>query len=101
MNAPYANMVLDPVVVAQYLAKLADLADKGERCLTLDQWRYFKFKNPGAYLPAMAHAGHIRIEISDKNYRTVTICAGPHKGKATLAPAKRSRPYLVIGPARP
>jgi hypothetical protein len=102
MTHPYEGMTLDPATVAAYLDKLAELADKGERCLTLDQWRYFNFKNPVAYLPAMAYAGHIRIEISLHNYRTVYILKGQHAGKSTRGPDNpRAKPYVVIGGPRP
>lgn len=46
---------------------------------------------------ALAKAGKIRIEVSGKNFRQVTILAGPHAGKKTAAnPDRYARVWQTI-----
>lgn len=76
--------------------------DEQKRCPTLQQFEYWLNTTTSSILISkMAHAGILRIEVTNKNYRTVWVCAGPHTGKSTLQPENPTRPYLVIGPARP
>ena len=65
-----------------------------ERSLELAGLPYGPAQNA---VPDLARAGKIRIEVSNKNYRVVTICEGPHRGAHTLEPGNH-RPYLVILP---
>ena len=46
---------------------------------------------------ALAHAGRITIEISNKNWRRVVILEGEHAGKATAGDPNGCKPWQVIG----
>jgi hypothetical protein len=48
-------------------------------------------------LPELARMGRILIEISGRNYRTVTILMGAHAGKRTAPDPGKNRPWLTIG----
>jgi hypothetical protein len=55
----------------------------------------------GGNVTQLAHAGRIRVEISGRNWRTVTILTGPNAGKST-APnpdPRRRTAYLTIDKA--
>lgn len=81
---------------------LIKCCDERKRCPTLDQFAYwFSTTTSSILISRMAKAGILRVEITNKNYRTVWICAGPHAGKSTLPPANPTRAYVVLGPARP
>jgi hypothetical protein len=48
-------------------------------------------------LPELARMGRILIEISGRNYRTVTILMDAHAGKRTAPDPGKNRPWLTIG----
>jgi hypothetical protein len=48
------------------------------------------------FLSALASAGCIRIEISGRNFRRVTILTGPHAGKATAPDPAGAKPWKII-----
>jgi hypothetical protein len=81
------------------LAILVDAAVAGERCPTIDGIEYRLEKrglppHAGKAAPDLARLGLIRIEISGKNYRTIEILTGPHKGKRTRG--NGIRPHWII-----
>ena len=45
----------------------------------------------------LARAGKIKIEISGRNYRQVTILVGPNAGKSTAPDPSGARIWMVIG----
>lgn len=69
---------------------LTALAKSGQRCPTNDQ-----IDNLSGKLRDLARAGHIRVEVSDKNWRTVFILTGPHAGLFTKASPAAGKPYLI------
>lgn len=75
---------------------------QNRRCPTSDELQ-FRFKALGSRnpIPPMARAELIRSEVTARNYRTIWICHGAHKGKRTMRPSTHGRPYMVLGPARP
>lgn len=64
------------------LDKVTLAAVKGERC----PMSYEFEKGGNAILVELAREGLIRIRVYAKNWRTVTIMQGKHKGKSTKAP---------------
>lgn len=82
---------------------IVEAALSGERCPTsIDISMQHDLTNSSVYFSMLARDGRIRIEISGRNWRTVWICDGEHRGKSTQTPARaRSRPHMVLGPARP
>ena len=72
--------------------QLCATAERGERCP-------FNWQLPHGALPALARAGKIRVEVFAKNWRVVTIMAGPSAGKHTMRDPSMplgARPYVVI-----
>lgn len=49
-----------------------------------------------ADISALAKAGRVRVEISGRNFRRVTILKGPNAGKATLEDPECGRVYLTL-----
>lgn len=77
---------------------LTEAATKGERCPTNDDV-IDRLENRGircclSYIPDLARRGLIRIEICGRNYRTIEILKGPHKGARTLS--NGSKPHWII-----
>ena len=72
-------------------------AVNNERCPQLQPHGVLSFAENIAIL-ALARAGRLRIEIFAHNWRVVTICEGPHRGKHTMrSPYKGGgQPYKVI-----
>lgn len=74
----------------------------GKRCPTSDECAdQLGIHTSSHIFSDLAAAGRIRIEVTARNWRTVWICAGEHRGKHTMLPTPVSRPYLVLGPDRP
>ena len=75
----------------------------GERCPCTVGPNAMRAIGPG-YVGALARAGRIRVEISSRNWRRVTLLTGPHAGKSTAPnPDPKARPYQIIdtgGPRR-
>lgn len=44
----------------------------------------------------LAHAGRVKVEVSGRNYRTVTILEGPAKGKQTAPDPAKARISKVV-----
>lgn len=72
----------------------------GNRCPMAFDFENIGLPSSTIYFSMLANSGLIRIEVGNKNWRTVWICAGPHRGEHT-APQRSGRVYNVIGPARP
>lgn len=53
--------------------------------------------NAGAALRNLARNGHVRIEISGRNWRQVFILTGPNKGLSTAPNPLGDKVYRVIG----
>jgi len=82
--------------------KIVEAALAGERCPTSDDFlNRWGVHNSTRYFSDLADEGRIRTEVSARNWRTVWICEGEHRGKHTTLPARKSRPYMVLGPERP
>lgn len=82
----------------QIVDLIAAAADRGARCPTTPEMVRRGLSNPP--IASLADMGVLRTEVYARNFRTVWICAGPHRGKMTRAPVS-GQPYKVIGPARP
>ena len=67
----------------------------GERCPQSQPHGPFTPTESRALLD-LARAGRLRIEIFPHNWRVVTICEGPNKGRSTLRSPLGKRPYLTI-----
>lgn len=68
----------------------------GERCPCFHGPKRSPAGNP-AYISALARAGRIRVEISSRNWRRVTLLTGLHAGKSTAPnPDRKARPYQII-----
>jgi hypothetical protein len=71
-------------------------AIRGERCPQNDELAAVATSGP-ELLRALAKAGRLRIEVSGRNWRTVTILAGPHAGKRTQRdPMGGRHPHITI-----
>jgi len=85
----------DPGELAKQLqdvfANLVAVALEGRRCPENGT-----SECPAGTVSALARAGKIRVEISDKNYRTVEILEGEHKGKRTLGPPSGAKPWRIL-----
>ena len=88
----------------QTFALLVGVALRGERC-PHSHWDRLHFQAPAEppsdlissdHVTALARQGRILVEISGRNYRTVTILEGPHAGKKT-APDPSGRVWKTIG----
>ena len=64
---------------------LALAAAKGERCPIAPHI-------PADHVAQLARSGRIMIEIHGRNFRVVTIMAGPHAGKSTAPPPTSPNP---------
>lgn len=78
-------------------SQLEDAAAKGARCPMREM-----ISGGGASVSQLAREGLIFVEIYTRNFRRVTILAGPHKGKKTAdAPLDHNKqpakPYLTVG----
>jgi hypothetical protein len=77
---------------------LIEAATKGERCpMNDDILRRLEKRGircGESHVPNLAERGLIRIEISGRNYRTIEILQGPHKGARTLS--NGDTPHLII-----
>lgn len=75
-------------------ALIEEAAIKGERCPS--SRRYGPITSGAT--EALVAEGRIRVEVYGKNWRVITILAGPHKGKTTaMPPFRHGQPYLVNG----
>jgi hypothetical protein len=50
-------------------------------------------------LRILVRENRIVVRVYASNWRDITICEGPHKGKATLPPSHGNDPYIVIDAA--
>lgn len=73
---------------------LAAKAAAGERCP--QDARLVTDGVKSALVVMLALAGRIRIAISGRNYRTVEILEGPHKGKTTAPDPHGRKPWKVV-----
>lgn len=81
---------------------IALAAQRGERCPTSDQFTdQFGIPLSSRLISALANEGRIRVEVSARNWRTVWICEGEHRGLHTRLPDMKTRAYMVVGPDRP
>lgn len=81
-----------PSDIERVFTALVQCAITGERCTQNDG-----LGNRGAdCIRALASSGRIRIEISGRNYRKVTILTGPHAGKSTAADPTGMRVWRVL-----
>jgi hypothetical protein len=48
------------------------------------------------YLRELCYSGHVRVEISGRNYRQVFILVGPHKGKSTAPNPNGSKVWRIV-----
>jgi hypothetical protein len=83
---------------------VVDAAVAGDRCPTSDFFtNQHRINYSTQYFAALARDGRIRIEVTARNWRTVWICEGLHRGRHTMLPPlnPRARPYFVAGPERP
>lgn len=89
-------------VLDHVFTMITDAAVAGERCPMASEIEYslsragLPYSGGGAAVPKLARAGKLHIAVFMHNYRVVTICDGPHKGKKTNPPRDGLRPYLVI-----
>lgn len=51
---------------------------------------------PHSAITTLYRAGRVRGEIHPRNWRVLTILAGPHKGKSTKAPPWGGKPYKIL-----
>lgn len=51
----------------------------------------------GNALMSLAREGQLRIEIADRNWRTVVLLNGKMAGKSTLTPPRGAKPWKIIG----
>lgn len=79
-----------PRILDQAFALIECAAINGERCPTRDFLE-------SSVTTALARAGRITIEISGRNWRTVTILTGPHAGKTTKPDPFKGHVYQTIG----
>jgi hypothetical protein len=92
-TAPRNRRGSDPNAVAGAFAEIEAAVIKGERCPMNGAGNV-----NSASLGVLARAGRIRIEVSAKNWRVVSILKGPHAGKSTAPPPGPSKPpYVIIG----
>jgi hypothetical protein len=72
-----------------------ECAAAGARCPTNDDM-------PSGHLPKLARAGKLRIEVSGRNWRRVTILTGPQAGKSTAVnPRGDASVFVVIAQGTP
>ena len=74
--------------------RLVAAAIAGERCPVNDT-----FDTDGidaVCLMALCYAGRVRTKISGRNYRTVEILSGPHKGKTTAPDPHGHRVKMIV-----
>jgi hypothetical protein len=64
-------------------------AELGRRCPTAGEGI------TPAIIARLAREGHIRSDVSGRNWRTVTILVGPHAGKTTMPDPLKARVWLV------
>lgn len=88
---------LDPVRLDAALRALGEIAAANGRCPANEEIGH-------GIISALAAAGRIEVEIYGRNFRRVTLLAGPHTGASTKGPPRATwRPYAVIdsgGPRR-
>lgn len=81
---------------------IVEAAVRGWRCPTSqDVADQHNITNSSRLFSMLAADGRIRIEVSARNWRTVWICDGEHRGLHTQRPIWQNKPYMVLGPARP
>lgn len=86
------------------LRTVIDAAKSGFRCPTAQDYALkYDITESSKLFSLLASEGALRIEVFARNWRTVWICEGEHRGKHTQLPArgKSARPYVVLGPDRP
>jgi hypothetical protein len=77
-------------------------AVNGERCPTSPEIAdQHGIHDSRKYFSELAREDRIRVEVAARNWRTVWICEGEHRGKHTMLPPVGGRPWMVNGPARP
>ena len=84
--------ITDPFL-KDYFGVIEQCAIKNERCPgdpaikkhLLSKNNYGRLPIQPSPGPHLARMGYLKIEIFAMNYRVITICTGPHTGKATLA----------------
>jgi len=92
----------------EVFAALERAAILGERCpmSTFDRMPHQSARTPPTVLlsstaiSALARQGKIRIDISGRNWRTVTILVGPHAGKKTAGDPNGHKIWQTIGVER-
>lgn len=83
-------------------AAILRAAQRGERCPTSDQFTdQLGIPLSSRLISALANEGRVRVEVSARNWRTIWICEGEHRGLHTRQPDMQTRAYIVVGPARP
>lgn len=88
----------------EYFAILVDCALKGERC-PLSHWRGNDGPRPSDIIPhgavnKLARQGKILIEVSGRNWRTITILVGEHAGKKTASDPNGGVIWQTVGTTR-
>lgn len=86
-------MAHSPELLEQTFDLFVAAAIAGERCPS--NVPYGPLKSAAGL--ALARQGRIRIEISNKNWRTVTILTGPHAGQHTQRDPGGAKPWKIIG----
>lgn len=85
-------MAPTPEALRNAFVTLERCAVAGERCPNNG--------TPGidsAVTGALARAGKIKVEVSGRNWRTVTILIGPHAGRKTMPDPNGGHIYKTIG----
>jgi hypothetical protein len=87
---------LSPENLDRAFALLVECAVKGERCPITSGPNEHPFLR-AAHISALAHDGRVKVEISGRNWRRVTITTGKHAGESTAAnPNDFATTYLII-----
>lgn len=73
-------------------AVLERCAAAGERC-PINETQNIN----STVVSALARVGRIKVEVSGRNWRTVTILKGPHAGKTTKPDPNSGHVYQTIG----
>lgn len=88
-KSPSSNML------AKVFVMINAVALNGERCPQLHPHGSLTTEQNRTLL-VLARSGKLRVEIFMHNWRVVTICDGPNRGKHTMLPPTAKHPYRVI-----
>lgn len=86
-------MPLRPDILNRAFSILETAAYRGERCPLNGTTPWIT----ADITTALARAGRIKVEVSGRNWRVVTILKGPNAGKRTMPDPLNGHVYLTIG----